>query len=201
MHAYAADCRVRGRVVLGDMRLTDLLNATGELRLAGVELESLADGHAVELAELTVAAEELIAVVAAGPRGEPGRRLRTHQRRIEVETGPYLILGSIHGTPASDPLAQALRRAPWVPLTDAIVAYERAGAAVREEIPTLLVNRLVARSLRPVAEASLRLPWESPREPPAAAPPALDLTGALRDEPAPARMEPDSGGSGADVPL
>jgi len=76
--AYAADCRLFGHLEPGDGRLTDLLNATAELRLEDVCLESLEDGHVVEIPEIVVSIGELCAVVASGPRGDIGRRLRTH---------------------------------------------------------------------------------------------------------------------------
>ena len=56
VEGFAADCRLRGAIDLGDRRLTDLLNATPELRLEGVRAESIDDGHMVALEELTVAA-------------------------------------------------------------------------------------------------------------------------------------------------
>jgi hypothetical protein len=180
--AYAADCRLFGRVDLGDGRLTDRLNATPELRIADARLESLDDGHVVETPEITVATDELCAVVASGPRGEAARRLRTHATRVAVDLGPYQVVGLVHGTPASDPLGVALRRAAWVPLTDVTITYRRGMDLVSDDVATLLVNRNLASSFRAVEEASYVLPWEEPRVPRHATPRALDLTGTLRDE-------------------
>jgi len=182
LEAYAADCRLFGRLDLGDGRLTDLLNATPELRIRDARLESLADGHVVEAPELAVARHELYAVVASGPRGDAARRLRTHATRVLVDLGPYKIVGLVHGTPASDPLAAALRRAAWVPLTDVSVTYRRGLDSVSDAVDTLLVNRDVAESFRAVEEASVVLPWEAPRMARPATPRAVDLTGTLRDE-------------------
>ncbi len=182
LDAYAADCRLFGLVDLGDGRLTDFLNATPELRIRDARLESLADGHVMETSELTVARDELCAVVASGPRGDAGRRLRTHTTRVVVDLGPYQIVGSVHGTPASDPLGVALRRAAWVPLTDVTVTYRRGLDSVSDDVATVLVNRNVASSFRVVEEASVVLPWEAPRTPPPATPRAIDLTGTPRDE-------------------
>lgn len=191
--AYAADCRLFGRMDLGDGRLTDLLNAVPELSIQDARLESLADGHVVETTELTVASEELCAMVAGGSRGEAARRLRTHATRVAVELGPYRIVGLVHGTPASDPLGAALRRAAWLPLTDVTVTYQRGPHSVSDEVATLLVNRSQASSFRTVEEAIVALPWEEPRMPRPAAPRALDLTDTLRDEERPERD--DSAGS------
>jgi len=190
LDAYAVDCRVFGRVDLGDGRLTDFLNATPELRIRDARLESLADGHVMETPELTVARDELCAVVASGPRGDAARRLRTHATRVVADLGPYQIVGLVHGTPASDPLWAALRRAAWVPLTDATVAYRRGPDSVSDDVATLLVNRNVASSFRPLEEASVVLPWEAARMPQLATPRAIDLTGTLRDEERSDRDEP-----------
>jgi len=180
--AYAADCRLFGHVDLGDGRLTDLLNATPELHIADARLESLADGHVVETPELTVAADELCAVVASGPRGDAARRLRTHATRVVIDLGPYRVVGLVHGTPASDPLAAALRRAIWLPLTDVTVTYRRGLESISEEVSTLLVNRTVASSFRAVEETNVALPWEEPRTPRPGRSRAIDLTSTLRDE-------------------
>jgi hypothetical protein len=177
LDAYAADCRLYGRTELGDGRLTDRLNATPELRVVDARLESLEDGHVVESPEVTVATEELYAVVASGPRGEAARRLRTHATRVVMDLGPYRVVGLVHGTPASDPLATALRRAAWLPLTDATVTYERGPDSVSDEVETLVVNRPLASSFRPLEEASLALPREEDVPTPrTSASRALDLT-------------------------
>jgi len=161
LDAYAADCRLSGRVDLGDSRLTDRLNATEELRIEDARLESLEDGHVVETPEMTVTTDELCAVVGSGPRGDAARRLRTHATRVVVELGPYRVVGLVHGTPASDPLAAALRRAAWLPLTDATVTYRRGSVGVSDTVETLLVNRTQATSLRALEEETVLLPWEA----------------------------------------
>lgn len=181
LQAYAADCRLRGRVDLGDRRLTDLLNATPELQLRDARVESLVDGHVVELPELTVSRAELFAVVAGGPRGEIGRRLRTHTTPVAVDLGPYGVIGAVHGTPASDPLGAVLHRAPWVPLTDVTLTYSSGTELIREEMATLLVNRDLASSFRTVEDVSVLLPWETRRTPTSTKVRTIDLTGTLFD--------------------
>lgn len=189
LDAYAADCRLFGRVELGDGRLTDLLNATQELRIEDARLESLTDGHVVEIPEIVVSFEELCAVVAGGPRGDVGRRLRTHATRVTVDLGPYKVVGLVHGTPASDPLGAAVRRAAWLPLTDATVTYRRGPDSACDQVATLLVNRTLASSFRALEEPSVALPWEARRTPRPTTPRAIDLTGTLRDEERPDRDE------------
>jgi hypothetical protein len=176
LDAYAADCRLHGRVDLGEGQLTDQLNATPDMRIEDVRLESLDDGHMVEAPEITVATTELCAVVARGPRGDAARRLRTHSTRVVMDLGPYRVVGLVHGTPASDPLATALRRAAWLPLTDATVTYQQGPNSITDEVETLLVNRHLASSIRPLEEASVTLPWEEPAAPRTPGSRALDLT-------------------------
>jgi hypothetical protein len=173
--AYAVDCRVYGQVELGEGRLSDELDRTPELFIRDARLEDLSDGHVVAMPELTIEREELCAVVASGPRGDPARRLHTRTTRVEVDVGPYRIRGAVHGTPASNPLGLVLRRVAWVPVTEATIRYRRGADDVSEEVGTLLVNRHVMRSFRAVEEAGLDLPWEAPREP-AAAGGAIDST-------------------------
>lgn len=196
--AYAADCRLFGRADLGDGRLTDRLNATPEIRIEDARLESLEDGHAVEAGEITVTTEELCAIVASGPRGEPARRVRTHAARVVVGLGPYVVVGLVHGTPASDPLSSAIRRAPWLPLTEATVTYRRGPDQVTDEVETLLVNRTLATSFRAVEEEGVVLPWEEPRAPKTTPSRAVDLTAGLHDPDHPVRDEGDPS-RGSDV--
>ncbi len=185
LDAYAADCRLAGRVDLGDGRLTDRLNANEDLRIEDARLESLEDGHVVEAPEMTVATDELCAVVGSGSRGDAARRLRTHATRIVAELGPYRVVGLVHGTPASDPLAAALRRAAWLPLTDATITYRRGAVDVSDTFETLVINRTLATSLQALEEESVLLPWEAQQASRAGASRALDLTGTFHDEPRP----------------
>ena len=152
--AYAGDCRLHGRLDLGAGRLTDLLNAAPELPILDARLESLVDGHVVDLPELNVARDELCAVVAGEPRGDVARRLRTHTARVVVELSPYHVEGDVHGTLMSDPLARALHRPTWVPLTDVSVRYLRGRDQVVDEMATLLVNRDLATSFQRVDEVA-----------------------------------------------
>jgi len=191
--AYAADCRLHGRLEIGDRRLTDALNAAEEVTVRDVRLESLSDGHTVEMPELTARCDELYAAVGDGRRGEPGRRIRTHATRVQVVLGPYCVEGALHGFPAGDPLGMVMRRPSWLPLTDAIIEYSAAGAHAKEEHATLLVNRDLATSLRALDGEPGVLRWESVnplggirhRVEQAASPGDADATSTAQPEPAP----------------
>jgi hypothetical protein len=163
LDAYAADCRVYGEVDIGQSRMTDALNASPMLHIQAARLESLSDRRVVEAPELTVAYDELCAVVANGSRGEMERRLRTRMTRVEIDLGPYHIEGAVHGTPASDPVIAAFRRANWVPLTDVTVTYTAGEDSQSDTITTLIVNRDLATLFRAIEEKNVLLPWETSR--------------------------------------
>jgi hypothetical protein len=182
--AYAADCRVHGELEVGEGRLSDQLEHAAEFLVRGARLEGIADGRMVAMPELKIVRDELCAVVASGPRGDTARRLNTRTRLVEVEVGPYLVVGRVHGTPTSEPLGVALRRQSWVPLTEATVMYRCGGSDVREEMTTLLVNRDRMRSFRAVEQASLDLHWDMHGAPKDA---ASDATGSTEKPPKAAR--------------
>jgi hypothetical protein len=130
--AYAADWRMHGQIEPAQVRLSDELNASDELHIRDARFEDLA------------------AVVASGPRGEEARRLTTKTSHVEVEIGPYRIVGWVHSPRGGDPVGSVLRRGAWVPLTDVTVFYLRSGENVRDRVPTLLVNRNLMRAFREV---------------------------------------------------
>ena len=163
LDAYAADCRVHGEVDIGRARMTDALNASPTIQIQDVRLVSLSDRRVVEAPELTVAYDELCAVVANGSRGDADRRLRTRMTRVEINMGPYHIEGAVHGTPASDPVIASFRRANWVPLTDATVTYRAGEASQTDKVTTLVVNRDLATLFRAIEEKTVLLPWEASR--------------------------------------
>ena len=64
--AYAADCRVYGQVELVEGRLSDQLNRTEAIHIRDAQLEDLGDGHVIAMPAISVAHEEICAVVASG---------------------------------------------------------------------------------------------------------------------------------------
>jgi hypothetical protein len=183
--AFAEDCRIVGRVDLTTERLSDLLNGEDTLVLRDVRVDGLVDRAVHELGELIVGRDEIYGVVASGPDGHPARRLRTQTTHVEVELGPYHVEGDLHGTPASNPLRTVLRRAAWVPLTDATIAYQSGGAPASESIDTLLLNRAMATSFRALQTTYVVPPWERPAEAVATSPGADPVAEPGRDQPRP----------------
>ena len=139
--AYSSDCRASGWISLDGHRLTDMLNAYDEFELVDVFLESLEDGHAIEAHDIVVGRDELYAVQVAGPRGEPGRRVRTRPIPFALRVGPYAVFGYLHVMPSADPIASFRHRRAMVPLTDAWIEYDSPSGRQRVRAATLVVNR------------------------------------------------------------
>jgi hypothetical protein len=174
---FAGDCVVTGRVLLFADRLSDMLNHDEEFHVRDVLLDSLDDGHQVEIPEITVARSELFAVIGTGPRGIMERRQRTRPYRMQVSLGPYLVLGQLHTFPGADPLASVLRRSPMVPLTNATIAYTRAGEVCARDAATLVVNRELAEWIRPTRDEAIAFPDVPILEPARGPSLAKDFTG------------------------
>ena len=142
--AYAGDCRVTGRLNLEGDRLSDMLDRQSVLTIADATLESLDDGRIVQLPEVTLDRDELFVVEATGPRGPVARRIHTVRHRLQIQVGPYAILGYLHARPGSPPLMVVGRRGPMVPMTDATIAYMSGGCLQLHDAETLIINRGLA---------------------------------------------------------
>jgi hypothetical protein len=139
--AYTEDCRLFGFIRHSAERLTDHLNDARSLHLENVLLVSLDDGRTVEAREMTVERDELLAVRAAGLRGNAARRTRTRPSPIILKTGPYVIHGYLHVRPGSDPLQNLRSRRAMVPITGAWIEYRAVGEHHRARLGTIIVNR------------------------------------------------------------
>lgn len=182
---YTEDCRIFGFLQLDSERLTDALNAHDEFHLESVLLVALEDGRSVEARELVVRRDELLAVRAGGPRGNPARRSRRRPSPVIIKTGPYIIHGYLHIPPGSDPLTNIRHRKAMVPLTGAWIEYQSSGQQHRARIGTIIVNRQAIDWVDRSRDEDVRvdLPVEVRIDPR-----AKDLTGAVRiGEPRPVR--------------
>jgi hypothetical protein len=156
--AYADDCTLSGQIRLASGRLTDVLNGRDEWQLVDVMAESF-DGEAlVEIKELAVPRDEIVAVHASGPRGDHERRHRTNLHPVIVQAGRLRIRGYLHARPGLDPLVVIARGTPMVPLTDASIEYEHHGLRERRRVGTVVVNRDRIDVIERVAEHEVDLP-------------------------------------------
>lgn len=154
-NAYAPSHRIFGWVRLRADRLTDLLNAHEEILLTDVEIESLGDGRRGSEDEVLIVTRELVAVHAAGPRGDTTLRRRTRTHPVAIQSGKYLIGGHLHAEPGADPLVSVRQRPAMVPLTDAWIEYWSGDRHTCHGIGTILVNREAADWIRVVTEDEL----------------------------------------------
>ncbi|MEI7743223.1 MAG: hypothetical protein WCK58_05660 [Chloroflexota bacterium] len=138
--AWAGDCRVEGDVELGEGRLSDRVNAAELLTFFNARLRALEDGREVTVDELEVERRELHVIEVQGRRGSPERRLRTVTDRVEVEVGPFVVTGSLHRGPSTQPLAPLAGWARFVPLTDAVIRV-RGSVEAPDRQEVVLVNR------------------------------------------------------------
>jgi hypothetical protein len=153
--AFAAGHRIHGWVRLEAGRLTDLLNAHSTVQLVNVLVENLETGASIAADEAVVHRDELVAVRASGPRGDPSRRSATVGHPMLVEAGPYLIGGHLHAAPGTDPLARVRGGDPMIPLTEAWIASRSGTDVVRRRLGTVIVNRHLVARFRAVTEADL----------------------------------------------
>ena len=142
--AFTEDRRISAHVRLDSDRLSDTLNAHLEYELCDVLVEDLSSGACVHEDGVLLARDELLAVLTDGPRGDPGRRVRTLAHEVTVKTGPYLVRGNLHTAPGIDPLASARRRRPMIPLSDAWIEFRSGDALMGSVVGTVVVNRATA---------------------------------------------------------
>lgn len=187
--AYTEDCRIFGFLKLSGDRLTDVLNAQEEFHLESVLLVALDDGRAVESRELVVHRDELLAIRAAGPRGNSERRSRRRPSPVILKTGPYVVHGYLHVPPGADPLLHIRHRRTMVPLTGAWIEYEASGERHRARIGTIIVNRQLIEWVDRSRDEDVRV--DLPVEP-TIDPRAKDMTGHVRLRVAPPEIEPET---------
>lgn len=158
---YGVDFIVVGTVELTASRLTDQVNGRESLDLREVVLEGLHDMARVEVPEYTIRRDELLAVAAAGPRGERTRRFPTTGHRLQAQLGPYNVLGRIHTRHGGSVSRRIGSGGPMLPLTDATIAYVIAGILEVRDVETILINRDLASWVRDEETDRLLLPGET----------------------------------------
>lgn len=176
--AYAEDCRIFGFWRHDAERMSDALNANEEYHLYDVLVEALADGHTSDARTLVVRRNELLAVRAAGPRGNLARRARTRPSPVTLQTGPYTIHGYLHGPPGADAVRQISRRRPMVPLTEAWIEYPAGGENHRARVGPIIVNHEVFDWIRHSRDDEVQVPGLPVER--TIDPHAKDLTGYIR---------------------
>ncbi len=176
---FAADCTITGKMTMFGDRLSDFLNGQERFRVHHIECESLEDGHRVPVDSISIERDDLLAVVGTGPRGNEKQRVPLQTARIHVSIGPYLLLGRLHTNAGADAVASVLKREPMLPLTNVTIAYEMAGAIVAQDVPTVIINRLLVDWISPTTEAATLFP-DVPVRSPFTQRLQKDMTGGMR---------------------
>jgi hypothetical protein len=138
---YAGDSVAFGRLVLTRDRVTDLMNERTEFEFVDTFVQSLEDGHGLQVRTVFVSRDEIFAVAVAGPRGDPARRRRTRPIPVELRVGRYDVSGNIHIVPGTDPIIGFRRRRVMVPLTEATIEFDAPEGRKISRYGTILVNR------------------------------------------------------------
>ena len=152
--AFLPDVRVFGWVRLEAGRITDILNLHSELILVNVQVERLADG-CVELERMRLERDNLLAVRAGGPRGDPSLRQRSRLHPLVVQSGPFLIGGYLHARIGVDPLEEIDHRPQMVPLSTGWLEHWIDGRRHRQWAGTIVFNRALVDAIRLVGEGGL----------------------------------------------
>jgi hypothetical protein len=155
--AFTVDHRVFGWVRLSAARLTDLLNAYADVELVNAQVERLANGVTQRIDGLVVRRQELVAVRAGEPRGDPALRQRARLHPVRVRAGQYRVGGYLHARPGIDPMTEIAGRPPIVPLSLAWLEYWRDGQRLGQWAGTILFNRLRAEAIEVVAPEAIAL--------------------------------------------
>jgi hypothetical protein len=144
---FTADHRVTGQIPLADDRLSDMLNSVARVVVRGAQTTEIDTGR-VEAGEVIVPCGEFLVVAGTGRRGLESQRRRTLTRRVRMGLGRYVVSGLLHVLPSAHEASLGGRpdellvgRDLLVPLTEATINYDHAGAATGETWQTLLVNR------------------------------------------------------------
>lgn len=130
-----------GAVEIDGSRLSDALDEMDELVIQDAVLHSLTDERRLEVGEVVVERDDVIAIQpdpVAG--GNVDRRVRTVRHMLYLEMGPYTCFGEVHTLPGVAPLRTLLVRRTMVPLTNCLVSFDRGGQTVVQRADFLVVN-------------------------------------------------------------
>jgi hypothetical protein len=151
--AYTPSAMLNATFELLDSRLSDALNAGERFYLHDVTRTAL-DSMAIQrYPELGVARQDLIAVQATGPRGDPRRRFRGSRHAVSLTIGSYTVRGLVHSAPGAHPTLGIYHRQAMVPLTDAEISYELLGRPMVLTADAIIVNREAVSSIDAESDA------------------------------------------------
>ena len=137
---YALGRRFIGYVECDGGRLTDTLNRSDSIVIREAFVESFDDETVSNLGDGEIDRSTIYAVETTGGRGDGLHRVHTVRQRLQMQVGPYAVLGLLHSVPGQIPLP-ILERGPMIPLTDATVGWAKRGSLILRDVGSLIVNR------------------------------------------------------------
>lgn len=154
--AFLPDRRIHGYIRLSAERMTDLLNAHDQLALVNVQVEWLgANGRTEVHDRILLARDDLVAVRAGGPRGDPALRRPMRRHPLAVRALPFLMTGYLHAPHGLPPLVEIESRPAMTPLSSASLEYWAEGQRRLQWSGTILFNRARADSIEVVRDEDL----------------------------------------------
>lgn len=153
--AFLPDRRIFGWVRLEADRVTDILNEHAELMLVNAQVERLADGRGEWLEQVRLGRDDLLAVRAGGPRGDPALRQRSRLHPLVVQAGPFLVGGYLHARIGVDPFVEIDKRPQMIPLSTGWIEHWIDGRRQRQWAGTIVFNRALADAIELVGEEDL----------------------------------------------
>ena len=154
--AFADDSIFSGNLALEADRLSDVITGDAEFQVRDVIVVALDDGRTLTESAATISRGDFSAISAAGPRGNPARRIPTRPHAIRTRVGPYEIVGYLHAPPSAYTLSGLIRRR-VVPITAATIRYRLHARDVEQGFDALLLNGDKVAWVEPAPNASLGL--------------------------------------------
>jgi hypothetical protein len=176
--AFGDDAVLHGELLLEGDRLSDFIGQEGPFQIESVVMEALDDGRTLEVPAVSIARDDIVAITAGGPRGNPARRIRTRPHPARAQAGPYEIVGYVHAPPSAHPFSGVVRRR-VLPMTSALIRYRAAGRPLEWSFDALLVNPSKIDWLENASDIELKL-GPSLELPNKIDPRAKDMTGEVR---------------------
>ena len=160
--AFLLDHRLYGWIRLEADRLTDILNEHAELILVNVQLERFADGRLEWLEQMRVDRDNLLAVRAGGPRGDPAPRQPAASTRSSSSQARTSSAAICMRASASAPSKRSKAAADG-PLSTGWLEHWVAGQRHRQWAGTIIFNQALVDAIKLVGDEDLEFGMTSYR--------------------------------------
>jgi len=138
---YALGRRFIGYLESEDERFAETMNRSESVIVREAFVESFDDDTVVNLGDGEIDRSILYAVEAGSGRDEDARRIHAIRHRLQIQLGPYSVLGLLHTLPGQMPLPYLHSGGPMIPLSDATIGFVSHGSVQLRDVGSLIVNR------------------------------------------------------------